>query len=78
MEYDYSGEKNMSYIDVLLSGVTIVAGLGYIAGGVMTHDLETILAGSGLFIGGSTLKCGIHLRAYGETVIEYLHDHEER
>jgi len=78
MAYKYNGEKNLSLIDLFLSGATIVGGLGSIVSGVMTQDLETILVGSGLFIGGSILNCGAYLRAYGETVIEYLNDHEER
>ena len=78
MAQKYIGEKNMPFIDVLLCSATIVGGLGSLTVGMVTHDLETILAGSGLFIGGSILKCGAYLRTYGETVIEYLNDHEGR
>lgn len=77
MEQKYGDKEKVSFTEYILSGGAIITGLGALVIGLVVRDLDAIVSGAGLFIGGSTLKCGIYIRAYGESVIEYLSDHRE-
>lgn len=71
----YDVENNIPVVASILGGGAIVVGLGSLVFGMMVpRDLDAIVAGSGLFVGGGILWNGAYMKAYLKTKIEHLND----
>jgi len=73
-EGKYNFGKYLSFSTVIVGGLSYLVGLGTLIGGLISNDLESIVGGGFLHIGGILTLNGENSRAYMKNKLDDMNE----